>query len=115
MKLQTRHIIDHAFSGMSFFSVFLLSASLIIILAPIFARGIGALVFKGTVEFRRLEFEQFNRGSKENLDRERAAIQPSREKLYRYLEAFQAQSDNGEIPLSRELKNDFKEINHHPQ
>jgi len=110
MKLQTRHIIDHAFSGMSFFSVFLLSASLIIILAPIFARGIGALVFKGTVEFRRLEFEQFNRGTKEDLDRERAAVQPYREKLYRYLDAFQAQADNGEIPLSRELKNDFKEI-----
>ena len=110
MKLQTRHIIDHAFSGMSFFSVFLLSASLIIILAPIFAQGIGALVFKGTVEFRRLEFEQFNRGTKENIDRERAAVQPYREKLYRYMADFQAQSDNNEIPLSRELKNDFKEL-----
>jgi len=110
MKLQTRHIIDHAFSGMSFFSVFLLSASLIIVLAPIFVRGISALVFKGTVEFRRLQLEQFNRGNKEDLDRERAAVQPYREKLYQYIDAFQAQSDNGEIPLSRELKNDFKEI-----
>jgi ABC-type nitrate/sulfonate/bicarbonate transport system permease component len=64
MRLHTRKVLDRAFSGLGFFSIALMAAALIILLAPIFTRGAGAFVFRGTVEFRRVMAERFDRGDR---------------------------------------------------
>jgi len=95
---------------MGYFSVFLLSASLIIVLVPIFVRGIGAYIFKGTVEFRRLNYEKFNRGNKETIEKEMAAVQKFRKPVYDMLAAFEKQIDNEEILNSHEYVRDLEEV-----
>jgi phosphate transport system permease protein len=110
MKLHTRKILDRSFTGLGFFSVFLLSASLVVVLGPIFIRGMGAFVFKGTVEFRRLNFEQFNRGNKTEIEREAAAAKKYREPVYRMLETFEKQVDNEEIPNGHQYAADLREL-----
>jgi phosphate transport system permease protein len=110
MKLETRRILDRSFSGLGFFSVFLLSASLIIILGPIFVRGIGAFIFRGTVEFRRLNYEQFNRGDNESILRQIEAARPYREKAFNILGQFQKRVEDEEIPNAHEYIQDVREI-----
>ncbi|MCX6584885.1 MAG: phosphate ABC transporter permease PstA [Candidatus Aminicenantes bacterium] len=110
MRLKTRRILDHSFSGLGFFSIFLLSASLIIVLAPIIIRGLGAFLFKGTVEFRRFNYEAFNRGNKNDIMAEADAVQKYREPVYRMLGDFIKQVDNGEIPNSGQYARDLREL-----
>ncbi len=110
MKRKTRRILDRSFSGLGFFSIFLLSASLFVVLGPIFYRGIGAFIFKGTIEFRRLNYEAFNRGNKENLQKEKQISQQYRSQIYKMLEEFQHQLDNGEVPDSGKFSSDFREL-----
>ena len=110
MKLQTRRVLDRSFSGMGFFSIFLLSASLIVILGPIFVRGIGAFIFKATVEFRRLNYEQLNRGDKETIEGEMEMVKPYREKASRMLKDFTEKVEEGEIPDGYEYMQDLEEL-----
>ena len=110
MKLKTRKVLDNSFSGLGFFSIFLLSASLIIVLAPIFTRGLGAFFFSGTVEFRKLNFEQFNRGDKEDIEKEYKEAQAVRLPVYEMLDKFEKQLDNEEITNAHEYFQDFDEV-----
>jgi phosphate transport system permease protein len=110
MKLRTRHVLDRSFTGLSIFSVVLLAASLVVVLGPIFVRGLGAFIFKGTVEFRRLDFEQFNRGDKEDIDAEMKRVESYRKPVYEILSAFEEQVDNEEIPNSHRYVRDVKEL-----
>jgi phosphate transport system permease protein len=110
MKLQTRKVLDRSFTGLGFFSIFLLSASLIVVLGPIFVKGIGAFIFKGTVEFRRLNYEQFNRGNKEDIERQMKKAAPYREQVYEMLATFEKKVDNEEIPNSHEYAADLREL-----
>jgi len=50
MRLETRKLLDKAFTGAGYFSTSLMLASVVILLAPIFVRGISAIVFQGTIE-----------------------------------------------------------------
>lgn len=113
MRLKTRRILDRSFTGLGFFSVFLLSASLLIILGPIFVRGGSAFIFKGTVEFRRLNYEVFNRGSKNEIEGEMQIVQKYRTPVFQMLAQFHKELDNGEVPNSGEFSRDLKELKKH--
>jgi len=110
MKLQTRRILDRSFTGLSFFSVLLLAASLVVVLGPIFVRGVGAFIFKATVEFRHLNYQQFNRGNKEDIIREMKKVEAFRKPVYTMLNTFEEQVDNEEIPNSHEYAQDLREL-----
>lgn len=110
MNLKTRHVLDRAFSGLGFFSVFLLSASLIILLAPIFVRGIGAFIFKGTVEFRRMNYEQLNRGTKAGIEKETEAVNEYRQQAFDTLAAFEKAVNDEVIPNAHEFAADLSEL-----
>lgn len=110
MRIETRKILDKSFTGLGLFSVFLLSASLIIVLAPIFARGINAFLFKGTIEFRRFNFEKFGRGDKTKIDQEIRLITESRKHVYQLIREFEKQMDEGQIPEGHEYESDFEEL-----
>jgi phosphate transport system permease protein len=110
MKLQTRKVLDRSFTGLGFFSVFLLTASLIVVLGPIFVKGISAFIFKGTVEFRRLNYQQFNRGDKEDIELQMKKAAPYRKQVYEMLAAFEKKVDDEEIPNSHEYAADLREL-----
>lgn len=110
MKIETRKVLDKSFSGLGFFSIFLLTASLVFVLAPIFVRGVRAFIFKGTIEFRRLNFEKFGRGDKTKLDQEIKQASAIRAYVYSLLGEFEKKLKNEEIPDSYEYEDKYKEL-----
>ncbi len=62
MNVPLRHWLDRVFTALAALAAVLIVASLIGMLLPMLWRGGGAVVFQGTVEFRRLQLEQFQRG-----------------------------------------------------
>lgn len=89
MTLNRRGLIDRSFSGLGIFTVVLMVASLVVILAPIFVRGASAFLFRGTVEHRRMQLDEFNVGDHDGLRAELAAAREARELVYDMLAAFE--------------------------
>ncbi len=93
MEVATRKLLDRSFSGLGFLSIFLMAASLLVILTPIFVRGMGAIVFKGTVEFRRMQLERFERGNREEIGAEVAAAWAARQPVLDMIADFRTELD----------------------
>jgi len=110
MKLQTRRVLDRSFTGLGFMSIFLLTAALVMVLAPIFARGIGAFVFRATSEFRRMDHSLNGRRSAGAIAAETRLIQAAREPLYRMLAECETQLDAGIVENADELYEELDEI-----
>ena len=89
MKLATRKLLDTSFTAYGIFSIVLMTLALLMILIPVFVRGSGAFVFRGTVEYRRLELEKFERGNEARVAREREEYNRLRQPLYEMLDAFE--------------------------
>ncbi len=89
MQGDTRRMLDRAFSGLGLVSILLLASALVVILSPLIARGLGAIVFSGTIEHRRFLYEHFNRGDKAVFEREWAEAVAARQPVYDMLSAFE--------------------------
>lgn len=89
MRLGTRKLLDRSFTGLGVFSIVLMAAALVVVLAPIFARGAGAFVFRGTVEHRRMMLEKFERGEREAVKADVAAAQEARRPVYGMVARFE--------------------------
>lgn len=89
MRLETRKFLDRAFSGAGLLATGLLGAALVILLAPLLARGARAFCFAGTVEHRRLMLEKFERGDRETVQRELRDACAARQPLYDRLAQFE--------------------------
>lgn len=83
-----RRTLDRLFTGLAGGAVALMVAALVLILGPILWRGSGAVIFRGTVEFREAQFAQFGRGDRAALAAEEAAVQAARQPVYEMLDAF---------------------------
>ncbi|HIJ72137.1 MAG TPA: phosphate ABC transporter permease PstA [Planctomycetes bacterium] len=88
MRLSFRYISDKAFTGLTAVSVVLLSLVLIVVLAPMIWRGSSAVVFKATVEFRKMQMDLFNRGEPSELQAEIARTESFRKEVYETLDKF---------------------------
>ncbi len=93
MRLATRKLLDRATSGLGILSIALMAAALLVILVPIFKHGAGALVFRATVEHRRLLLEKYSRGDTEALDSEFAKIAAARQPVYAMLAEFEGEEE----------------------
>jgi phosphate transport system permease protein len=89
MRLATRKLLDRSASGLGILSIVLMGMALLVILVPIFKRGSGALVFRATVEHRRLLLEKYGRGNRETMARESAQVMESRKPVYDMLAEFE--------------------------
>jgi len=110
MQLGTRRLLDRAFSGLGITSILLLGASLLVILAPIVVRGLGAFVFGGTIEHRRLMLEKFGRGDRAQLDAQIAAAKRARQPVYDMIAAFEKELPRLDPARRRELRTSLKEL-----
>jgi len=110
MKLATRKLLDKAFAGLGLFSIGLIAASLLIILLPIIVRGAGALWFRGTVEFRKLVFDKFERGSRKAIEAEVAAARAARQPVYDMLAAFDQEMEKGGILFRKKYEAPLAEL-----
>ena len=110
MELKTRKVLDRSFSSFGVIAIILMGISLVILLAPIFIRGIGAIFFTGTIEFRKLQLEKFERGSREKVMREYRQAQSAREHVYAMLAAFEHELPSLPYSQRRQYKQDLQEV-----
>ena len=68
-ELKWRRMYDKVFTLVSAGGVVMLAAGLFTVLGPMLFRGCGAVVFQGTVEWRRFVNEEFARGDNSPCDR----------------------------------------------
>ena len=110
MLLETRKMLDRSFTASGVLAIVLMTAALVILLAPMFARGIGAIFFTGTVEHRRLMMEKFERGSRPAVEAEVASARAAREPVYRMMADFETQLDAMPSAERRKYLPSFKEV-----
>jgi phosphate transport system permease protein len=110
MRLSTRKILDKAFTAVGGISIVLMSSALLFILVPIFAKGIKAFVFKGTVEYRALMLEEFDRGDREEIERELARAREAREPVYRRVEEYERDIKKMDRFDRRDARKRLKEV-----
>lgn len=91
MRLSTRKLLDRSFTGVGILAIVLMAVALIAILVPIFSKGVGAYLFRGTVEHRRQMFDLFERGDPEKLDAEWQQVLTARKPVYDALAAFRTE------------------------
>ena len=110
MRLETRKLLDKAFSGFGLIAIAVMAVALVLILAPIVWRGSKAFVFRGTIEHRRVMLEQFTRGNPEAFNQEMEQAAEARAPVYRMLADFKA--DMKDMPSSerREYRAAYKEV-----
>ena len=88
MRATTRKIIDRSFTGLGLFSVVLVGAALVVLLAPIVVRGAGAFIFRATVEHRRVMLGEFSLGDKASLNAELERAAKARRPVYEAIDAY---------------------------
>jgi len=88
MRIRRRQILNRAFTVLAVAAVALMAAALIVLLGPILVRGSRAVVFRGTVEFRRMILDEFGRGDPEAIRAELDQVAAAREPMYDLLSQF---------------------------
>ncbi len=110
MRLETRKLLDNAFSGLGLISIAIMAVALLLILTPIVIRGSKAFVFKGTIEHRRVMLEQFDRGNSDRFTAEMEKASEARAPVYQMLTAFEAEMKQMDRSRRNEYKPAFREI-----
>ena len=110
MRLSARKIWDRAFTASALFAVALMTVFLLLVIVPIFGKGLGAYVFMGTVEHRRMMLNQFNRGDEAAVEAEWASVQESRRPIYAALAAFERELPALPAARRKELRPAYKAV-----
>ena len=115
MRLETRKLLDKAFSGLGLIAIAVMAVALLLILSPIIWRGSKAFVFKGTIEHRRVMLEQFDRGNPGKFNAEMAEVAEARAPIYKMMDAFSAETSaleasmEAEMDAKKDLAKEFKD------
>lgn len=97
MRTKLREWINCTFTVMSSLTILLIAAALLLFLIPMFSRGLTAVFFGGTVEFRKMQAEVFKRGNPESLQKEIEQTQLARAEMVRLLERFSRGIDTAQL------------------
>ncbi len=109
MNMTLRKITDKCFTGIAGFSVVLIIMTLAIVLGPMIWRGATAVTFKGTVEFRQLQYDLYKRGDIDSLNNEVAQAEEARKKIYAQIDQFKRGIDTESlIAQSRKKYREYK-------
>jgi phosphate transport system permease protein len=106
--VKLRQTWDKLFTAAAYAVFIVVAAMLLVILVPILWRGGGAVVFKGTVEFRRMQLAEFGRGDPEAVEAEVAAARTVQAPATAMLRRFQRGLDTSRLEdEARDLYRDF--------
>ncbi len=109
MNLAFRGYKDKGFTAIAYFCVLLLGFLLLVVLIPMTGRGLSAVLFRETVEFRRMQYAIFNRGNEERLRAQVARVEEARRPIYELLDSF-ARGIDTESQISR-VRDIFRRFN----
>ncbi len=113
MRLSTRKLLDRSFSGLGVFAILLMVGALLVLLAPIAARGSRAFVFRATVEHRQFMLEESGRGDHDAIDAEIRAAAEVRRKAYDMIARFEEELEAAGRSERRELRRSLREVKDH--
>ncbi|ABB24105.1 MAG: phosphate ABC transporter, permease protein PstA [Pelodictyon luteolum] len=104
MNLGTRKILDRSFTALGIGSIVVMALALLIVITPIIYNGLGAVFFKGTIEHRKLLYNEFHRGDGAELEREIAEVAVYRDQAYRMLADFELELEGMDPEKAREYR-----------
>jgi phosphate transport system permease protein len=107
---RSRRLLDWSFSALGVLSIVLMGAALLVLLVPIFFRGTGAFVFRGTVEYRRMNLGEFNRGDRNALAEELKETENARRPVYAALALFEQQLKESDRKTRRAYGSKLKRL-----
>lgn len=107
MRVKIRQFWNHSFTVCSALSVVILVLALLIFLVPMLGKGLPAVFFRGTVEFRKMQLALFDRGDAEALQAEITQTEAVRRKIYAMVDRFSRGIDTE--PLINEAKDIYRQ------
>jgi phosphate transport system permease protein len=93
MKTVYRTLFDKAFTAATGLSVLLLVAALLVILTPMLRRGARAVVFQGTVEWRKMQLAEFGHGNEAEIRAEAGQADAARAAVFKMIDRFKSGVD----------------------
>jgi phosphate transport system permease protein len=114
MRPGIRIAIDKIFTVVAGASVVCLCLVLAGVLGPMLCRGGSAVVFKGTVEFRKMQLVLFGRGDEDKIAAESRQAEIARAKIYSTIEKFKGGIDSEALidkakQIYRQFGNDLRQ------
>jgi phosphate transport system permease protein len=97
MRARLRQTWNHLFTIFSAGSIVLLVAALLLFLTPMLRKGATAVMFRGTLEFRKMQAELYRRGGTESLQIEIEQTRQARHKIYTILDQFSQGIDTDKL------------------
>ncbi|MBC8379101.1 MAG: phosphate ABC transporter permease PstA [Planctomycetes bacterium] len=97
MRTKIRNLWNHLFTSLSALSIVFLVAALLIFLVPMLKKGLTAVFFRGTVEYRKMQMDRFDRGDKGALKAETATTEASRQEIYALFDHFSRGIDTEQL------------------
>jgi phosphate transport system permease protein len=110
MNQRVRIQFDHLFTAATGASILLLLLVLIAVLGPMVYRGSGAVFFRGTVEFRKMQRDLFDRGDRAALEAQIAETEEFRRHVYDMIDDFKKGVDiEG---MSGQVRDAYRDFGH---
>jgi phosphate transport system permease protein len=114
MRPGIRIVIDKTFTVVAGASVVCLCLVLVGVLGPMVWRGGSAVVFKGTVEFRKMQLVLFGRGDEDKITAESRQTEIAKAKIYSTIEKFKGGIDSEALTdkarqIYRQFGNDLRQ------
>ena len=97
MSSRLRNFLNHIFTSLSSISIVLLVAALLIFLIPMTKKGFTAIVFRGTVEFRKMQYDRYGRGGTAALEEDISETEAARQDIYALFDQFSRGIDTEEL------------------
>ena len=110
MELRTRKLLDRSFSGLGISAIMLMAFALLLILTPIIWKGAQAYFFTGTIEHRKVMYDQFERGNIEKLTKEIKITEKNRAPVYAFIDDFKAEMKEMSSSERREYRTSLREV-----
>jgi phosphate transport system permease protein len=115
MRTWIRQCLDKVFTGAAAASVILIAGVLLVVLVPMFRKGLSAVLFTETIEFRKLQKNLHDRGNGEELKQEILRAAEARKPIYDTLSEFSCGIETE--PLVKDVKDIYQKygeyLNYH--
>jgi phosphate transport system permease protein len=110
MNLGTRKLLDRSFTALGFGSIVIMGLALLVVLTPIVTKGVGAFVFQGTIEHRKLLLNEFHRGDAKEIEKEEAETNRSRQKVFDMLATFDQELDKMDYEQQSKYRDSYGQV-----
>jgi phosphate transport system permease protein len=110
MNLKTRKLFDHSFTTLGFGSLVVMALALLVVIVPIGVKGVGAVIFTGTVEHRKMLLKEFGEGDAGAVALDRSETERYRRPVYAMLSGFEKELDSMSVDRQDEYREKYRPV-----